>query len=62
MASGGDDSSGTATSSPSRWKEEELLLKIDGEIKARNPNLEARRCSKPIISALCMASGTHRVY
>ncbi|CAM9108925.1 unnamed protein product [Ectocarpus sp. 12 AP-2014] len=41
VASGGDDSSGTATSSPSGWKEEELLLKIDGEIKARNPNLEA---------------------
>eukprot|EP00752_Nemacystus_decipiens_P004962 g4515.t1 len=27
--------------SPSSWKDEELLLKIDGEIKARNPNLEA---------------------
>lgn len=27
-------------SSPSGWKEEELLLKIDGEIRARNPNLE----------------------
>ncbi|CAM9155142.1 unnamed protein product, partial [Ectocarpus sp. 4 AP-2014] len=41
VTSGGDDSNGTATSSPSGWKEEELLLKIDGEIKARNPNLEA---------------------
>jgi len=30
------------THSPSGWKEEELLLKIDGEIKARNPNLEVR--------------------
>lgn len=38
---GGD--SVTPTRSPSSWKEEELLLKIDGEIKARNPNLEVQR-------------------
>ncbi|CAM9953861.1 unnamed protein product, partial [Pylaiella littoralis] len=38
---GGKSGSGEDCRSPSGWKEEELLLKIDGEIKARNPNLEA---------------------
>eukprot|EP00903_Cladosiphon_okamuranus_P012495 g11700.t1 len=33
-------SGGASTRSPSSWKEEELLLKIGGEIKTRNPNLE----------------------
>ena len=28
--------------SPSTWKEEELLLKLSGEVKARNPNLEVK--------------------
>lgn len=37
---GGKSGSGEDCRSPSGWKEEELLLKIDGEIKARNPNLE----------------------
>lgn len=30
----------STTPTPSTWKEKELLIKIDGEIKARNPNLE----------------------
>lgn len=58
VASGGDDSSGNATSSPSGWKEEELLLKIDGEMKARNPNLEAREIQKQ----LSPPSGWHGTY
>lgn len=47
---GGSDS--PPTRSPSSWKEEELLLKIDGEIKARNPNLEVRRSCESLHSTI----------
>lgn len=43
---------GMPTHSPSSWKEEELLLKIDGEIKARNPNLEVKEREASIYTVI----------
>lgn len=42
--------------SPSTWKEEELLLKLSGEIKARNPNLEVKTFSPTIWIVSCQSA------
>lgn len=44
----------STTPTPSTWKEKELLIKIDGEIKARNPNLEV------LTNKTCLGAHTAR--